>query len=97
MNSIPGFASAERAWENMEPAYAADCTCESRFECEECGDDKFTAEDVGKQCPDSQCGDPEDGRVARIVEVEHGTIISSCREHGGCTGCYSRWCEDCNG
>lgn len=95
MNTIPGFASAQRAWENMEPDYPADCECESRYECEECGDDKFTAEDVGKTCPDIQCGDPAEGRIAKIVEVPHGTEIASCPAHGWCTGCLNRNCPDC--
>jgi hypothetical protein len=89
MYEIPGYASAQRAWENMEPAYAEDCTCDSRFECEECGDDAFTAADLGKE--HVECVG------ARIVEVEHGLTVASCREHGGCTGCFSKWCEDCNG
>lgn len=97
MNNIPGYASAQRQWENMEPSYAAECECPSRFECEECGDDKFTAEDVGKTCPDPQCGDPAEGRIAKIVEVPHGLEAQGCPEHGWCPGCTRRNCEDCGG
>jgi len=94
VNTIPGFASAQRAWENMEPAYATECICEPRYECPDCGDDAYTAADVDTPCKWENC----DGRgVTKIVEVEHGTPISGCREHGWCTGCSSRWCEDCNG
>jgi hypothetical protein len=95
MSEIRGFASAQRQWENMEPSYANECECDSRYECEECGEDDYTAADVGRVCPDPQCGDVD--RVARIVEVEHGTPVANCAEHGWCTGCYSRKCEDCNG
>lgn len=94
MNSIPGFASAERAWENMEPAYDDGCLCDPRYECESCEWDDYTESDLGTACTYPDCDG--DG-VAKIVEVEYGTPTSGCREHGWCGGCSSRNCEDCNG
>lgn len=95
MFEIRGFASAQRAWENREPDYGTECVCDSRFECPECGEDSFTESDLGKDCPDAACADG--GPVAKIVEVEHGTPVAGCAEHGWCMGCSSRYCEDCAG
>lgn len=46
---IPGFASAERAWENANP-YDGDCTCleEDLFICPDCGASAFRE----KECPE---------------------------------------------
>jgi hypothetical protein len=40
---IPGFASAERAWENKNP-FESDCTCleDDLYACPECGDSDST-------------------------------------------------------
>lgn len=95
MSDMPGFARAQRAWENREPDWADECICEPRYECPDCGADHFTAADVGTDCPDPECSDG--GPVAKIATVEHGTPVSGCREHGWCGGCTSRNCDDCNG
>jgi hypothetical protein len=94
VNSIPGFASAQRQWENMEPDWADECICEPRYECPDCGSDHYKESDLDTPCTWEHC----DGRgVTKIVTVEHGTPVAGCREHGWCTGCSSRNCEDCNG
>lgn len=94
MSEIRGFASAERQWENMEPEYAEECICESRYECPECGEDSYTAADLGTDCKDAACADG--GPVAKVVEIEQGMPVSGCREHGWCTGCSNRYCGECN-
>lgn len=88
MNSIPGFDRAQRAWENMEPRYAPECVCEPRYECDTCGEDDYSETNVGDECSDVEC----DGAV---IEVPNGTAVQGCAEHGWCTGCYDRRCEDC--
>lgn len=83
MSSIPGFASAQRAWENMEPSYAPECECPTALACAECGADRPD----GTPCTEPDC----DG-----AELEPVTLsVASCPEHGWCTGCYDRRCEDC--
>lgn len=94
MYEIPGMARAQRAYDNMEAPYDDECICESRYECSECGEDSYTAADLGTDCKDAACADG--GTAAKIVEVEHAAPVSGCREHGWCTGCSDRYCGECN-
>lgn len=102
MNTIPGFASAQRQYENMEPA--AGCDCPQLFQCQRC--DEVTSEPgpLG-QCPDQRCimdaaGD-EDAPLPQVVPIDREDsqidALSGCSIHGWCTGCTSRNCEDCGG
>jgi hypothetical protein len=101
MNNIPGFASAQRAYENMEPA--AGCDCPQLFQCQFC--DEVTSEPVnGDQCPDKQCQEDNrenHGKVSLVVPIDREDsqidAESGCSLHGWCTGCTSRNCEDCGG
>lgn len=107
MNNIPGFASAQRAWENMEPKDSG-CDCPPLYKCQRC--DGVTTEPYeGNQCDDEACradaaGDASEGldHFPAIVEAidrednDHDAV-SSCPQHGFCTGCTSRNCEDCGG
>jgi len=98
MSNLPGFASAQRAWENMEPAYASDCDCPPMFLCERC--DEYSLEaGACKNCKDEDF-DAEDGPgVCVPVDREDSTFEANqnCAQHGWCGGCSSRNCEDCNG
>ena len=91
---IPGFASAERAWENANP-YDDECTCEAEaYTCDECGHTD------GKKglCPESDCDSTaEFMRTMTTEEVAEHFPSQKCPKHGWCTGCASRNCEDCNG
>lgn len=90
---IPGFASAERAWDNANP-YDDDCTCEGEaYMCDECGHTD------GKKglCPEPDCSNGDIMRPMTTEEVSEHFPSQTCPQHGWCTGCASSNCEDCNG
>jgi hypothetical protein len=39
----------------------------------------------------------EDPEPAEFCENEVENEGDACSAHDGCSGCSSRWCEDCNG
>jgi hypothetical protein len=88
-----GFRSAQAAWENANP-YDGECTCEGEgYICDECGEVSDS-----KTCPQR----PEDcasGVMREMTpeEVAEYTPSANCPQHGYCTGCYRRSCEDCGG
>lgn len=89
-----GFASAQRAYENMEPANT-ECDCEELFECENC--DYMALE--GGECPKcaEDSSDPEDGvmMMESVERTEHyeGTLTDSrCDIHNHT--CTDRHCCD---
>ena len=89
---IPGFASAERAYENATP-FDSDCDCPPLFMCPEC--DTYATE------PGPCCRDADDVEGFYFEEIDREDCqefaLASCPRHGWCTGCASRNCEDCNG
>lgn len=100
-DSIPGMAAAQRAYDNMEdPRLANECDCPELWVCYSCDD---TLPEPGT-CDHEDCvasrKDEGLGRAERVyVEREDSTLFADpkCSTHGHCTGCSSRWCEDCNG
>jgi hypothetical protein len=93
MNSIPGFASAQRAYENMEPP-DDECTCDEDgwWTCDDCGLNKT---DMGT-CPDPDCSG-RDLRPLTSEEIAEYYPAPNCPAHGWCGGCSSRYCEECTG
>ena len=92
-----GFRSAQAAWENATP-YDSDCDCDPLFQCTRCEE---YADEVGpcKECKDEDYEPQEGIGFCTQVEREDSThnAKSSCPQHGYCTGCTSRNCEDCGG
>lgn len=85
-----GFRSAQRAYDNATP-FDGECTCEELFTCPECGEE--LAE--GAACKERDC----EGAVAEPTDRDGMTPGNDpkCPDHGYCTGCTSRHCEDCGG
>jgi|GEM_PF-1820095 hypothetical protein len=75
---IPGFASAERAWENANP-YDSDCTCIEAewFICADCGEEDHDAT-YPRDC--TQCDG--DVRLMKDDEVIESHPKLSCPQHG---------------
>lgn len=68
-----------------------DCICPDVYECDECSAE-YTEPQTA--CTTIDC----EGLVEEVERREdHEGAKSACPEHGWCTGCSSRWCEDCNG
>jgi rubrerythrin len=88
-----GFRSAQAAYDNATP-YDDECTCTEAewFICEDCGEENPDASNPG-DCP--LC----DGftRLMTDEETVENHAKLGCPAHGGCGGCSSRYCEDCNG
>jgi hypothetical protein len=91
--TIPGFASAQRAYENKNP-YDDECTCEDEgyYTCDDCGHN----DDAEGVCPNDECP-AFDLRPMTSEEIAEHFPSQACPVHGWCGGCSSRHCEDCNG
>jgi hypothetical protein len=91
-----GFRSAQAAWENANP-YDSDCACDPLFQCMRC--EELGTE--GGECHECSEDWSEGENFPVFVEIDREdnefNSSSSCRQHGGCGGCYSRHCEDCGG
>lgn len=84
-----GFASAQRAYENMEPSYM-DCDCEELFACENCDYMALT----GGECPECKA-DGDTMAMEPVERTEHyeGTLTDSrCDIHNHT--CKTRDCCD---
>lgn len=93
MNHMPGFSSAERAYENRTP-YDTECACEESgwWTCDDCGHN----DDEAGTCPEQECP-AVDLRPMTAEEIAEFFPSQSCPLHGWCGGCSSRYCEDCAG
>lgn len=96
ITSSYGFRSAQAAYENTNP-YDNDCTCEGEgFVCDDCGH----IADTPGTCPDTEENHPDDATQLRAIEADEVPDYfpnANCRQHGWCTGCTRRNCEDCGG
>lgn len=91
--SIPGFESAQRAYENATP-FDNDCACEESgwYICDDCGHNN----DAAGTCPEQECP-TMNLRPMTPEEIAEYYPSQRCPRHGWCGGCSSRNCEDCNG
>lgn len=93
MYEIPGFASAQRAYENMEPANT-DCGCPTLYSCPTCGE-YYTEAGV---CPVADCkvGNDLEGYTLTPLERDESTegfeTDPKCDLHNHF--CSERWCCD---
>lgn len=83
----------------------SECECPQLFQCQRC--DELTIEpSEDRQCADSACraeAAEEEGTVYPAIvkpidrEDNDFEALSGCSQHGWCTGCSRRSCEDCGG
>lgn len=93
-----GFKSAQRAYENATP-FDSDCACDPLYLCERC-EEYSMEEGACSNCKDADYDEEFHGLgICKQIDREDNEFgsSSSCRQHGGCGGCHSRWCEDCGG
>ena len=88
-----GFASAQQAYENMEPANT-DCDCETLYACSNCGEFSTEATEC-TECDQEENGYPE---PSEMQEVERTEATEGILTDGGCNfhnhTCDSRHCCD---
>lgn len=90
-----GFASAQRAYENMEPSWVQDeCDCQTLYACSNCGE-YSTSNTECTECDQEENGYPEPSEMQEVERTEdkEGILTDSrCRIHNH--ECDSRYCCD---
>jgi len=87
-----GFASAQRAYENMEPANT-ECDCPELFACSNCGE--YSTNTECTECDQERDGYPEPSEMQEVERTEsvEGILTEiTCRIHNH--QCTSRYCCD---
>lgn len=89
---MQGFASAQRQYENMEPANT-DCDCPELFACSNCGEYSTATECT--ECDQELGGYPEPSEMQEVERSESTEGIltdSACNFHNHT--CSDRYCCD---